>query len=232
MSNSAPYIIGKLAAKHPVTVAVIAIGALGLILFSPFKPEPKDAPSAPTISASAQAQQAAKAACEAERPAMLEQYAEKLQAGQNWGAATALRRCATRMQDAEMLAMVASAETLHYQVTAKNPKVATHTRQQALDSLRASGAPATPELARLEKTLAALADKERKAAEKAVAARKRSEGVVIGMTPEDVRASSWGKPNNINRSIYSHGVSEQWVYGGGNYLYFRNGVLDAIQTGN
>lgn len=232
MSNSLPYLIGKLTAKHPLAVATIATGAFGLVLFAASRPEPKDAPSVPTISASAQAQQALKAECEAERPAMLEQYAAKLQAGENWPAATALRRCATTLQDADMLAMVASAEALHYLATARNPKVATHTRQQALERLSASGAPETPELARLEKTLAALADKERKAAERAVAARKRSEGVVIGMTPEDVRASSWGKPNNINRSIYSHGVREQWVYGGGNYLYFRDGVLNSIQTGN
>jgi hypothetical protein len=232
MSNSTPYLIGRLVAKHPVAVAIVVIGAVGLVLFTPSSPEPKQAPSVTTISANAQAQQAAKAECEAERPAMLEQYAAKLQAGQNWGAATELRRCATRLQDAEMLAMVASAEILHYQVTVKNPKVATHARQQALDNLRASGAPATPELARLEKTLATLADKERKASEKAAAARKRSEGAAIGMTTEDVLASAWGKPNNINRSIYSHGVREQWVYGGGNYLYFRDGVLDSIQTGN
>lgn len=232
MSKSLSYLVGKVTAKHPLVVASIATGAVGIVFFSASRPEPTDKPSIVTISATAKAQQEAKAACEAERTTLLDQHSANLKAGKNWAAATALRNCATTLQDAEMLALVASAEALHHLTTAGNPKAALYARQHALDRLRASGAPETPELARLEKTVAALADKERKAAEKAVAARKRSEGVVIGMTPEDVRASSWGKPNNINRSIYSHGVSEQWVYGGGNYLYFRNGVLDAIQTGN
>ena len=61
-------------------------------------------------------------------------------------------------------------------------------------------------------------------------ARRRREGVAIGMTPEEVIASSWGKPQSVNRSTYSFGVHEQWVYGSRNYLYFKNGKLDSIQN--
>jgi len=60
-----------------------------------------------------------------------------------------------------------------------------------------------------------------------VEAKKR--GVSLGMTPEEVHASSWGKPQSINRTIGSYGTHEQWVYGGG-YLYFQNGVLTTIQN--
>jgi hypothetical protein len=64
----------------------------------------------------------------------------------------------------------------------------------------------------------------------AEAARKKKPGASIGMTAEQVRdGTSWGRPDHINRTITAHGISEQWVYGGG-YLYFNNGVLTAMQT--
>jgi hypothetical protein len=54
-------------------------------------------------------------------------------------------------------------------------------------------------------------------------------GVSIGMTGEEVRKSSWGKPKSINETITARGKHEQWVYGGG-YLYLDNGILTSIQT--
>ncbi|MDO5104473.1 hypothetical protein [Capnocytophaga sp.] len=41
---------------------------------------------------------------------------------------------------------------------------------------------------------------------------------------------SWGKPESINKTTTQYSVSEQWVYGNGNYLYFENGKLTAIQN--
>lgn len=53
----------------------------------------------------------------------------------------------------------------------------------------------------------------------------------IGMTAKQVvNKTNWGKPGQINRTITADGVAEQWVYGEGEYLYFRNGRLTAIQT--
>lgn len=53
----------------------------------------------------------------------------------------------------------------------------------------------------------------------------------IGMTAKEVvNKTNWGKPEQINRTITADGVAEQWVYGEGEYLYFRNGRLTAIQT--
>jgi hypothetical protein len=60
--------------------------------------------------------------------------------------------------------------------------------------------------------------------------RKKSEGVRIGMTKQDVLDSSWGKPEDINRTIYSFGVHEQWCYPNYNYLYFEDGILTSIQN--
>lgn len=70
-------------------------------------------------------------------------------------------------------------------------------------------------------------DKQTAAAEKA---RKKREGVSVGMSEQDVRDSSWGPPASINRTTTASGTREQWVYGGRNYLYFENGRLTSIQN--
>ena len=51
--------------------------------------------------------------------------------------------------------------------------------------------------------------------------------IKIGMTKEMVE-DSWGKPDDINRTVGSWGVHEQWVYGS-TYLYFENGKLTSFQ---
>ncbi len=53
--------------------------------------------------------------------------------------------------------------------------------------------------------------------------------VRIGMTDEQCRAA-WGRPRDINRSIGSYGVHEQWCYSSGSYLYMENGILTSIQN--
>lgn len=49
----------------------------------------------------------------------------------------------------------------------------------------------------------------------------------IGMTKEEVRKSTWGYPEKINKDTYSWGVKEQWVYDNG-YIYFKNGIVTSI----
>jgi hypothetical protein len=61
-------------------------------------------------------------------------------------------------------------------------------------------------------------------------ANKKSEGVRIGMTKNQVLESSWGRPNHVNTTTGSYGVHEQWVYNGYNYLYFEDGILTTIQN--
>ena len=50
----------------------------------------------------------------------------------------------------------------------------------------------------------------------------------LGMTKEMV-IDSWGQPRDINKSVGSWGVHEQWVYYN-SYLYFRNGKLTSWQN--
>ena len=51
--------------------------------------------------------------------------------------------------------------------------------------------------------------------------------VRIGMTAEQCRAAL-GRPRDINRSVGSYGVHEQWVYNG-LYLYFEDGIMTSFQ---
>lgn len=51
----------------------------------------------------------------------------------------------------------------------------------------------------------------------------------IGMMQDEVINSTWGKPEDINRTITEYGTSEQWVYSIDRYIYFDDGVVTAIQ---
>ena len=51
----------------------------------------------------------------------------------------------------------------------------------------------------------------------------------IGMSELDVKMSSWGEPNEINRTETKYGVREQWVYDNGKYIYLDDGIVTAIQ---
>lgn len=63
-----------------------------------------------------------------------------------------------------------------------------------------------------------------------VEARQRLPGVKIGMTRKQVlEATNWGEPASINETVTSIGTREQWVYDVGQYLYFTNGRVTAVQ---
>lgn len=51
----------------------------------------------------------------------------------------------------------------------------------------------------------------------------------IGMLAAANRECGWGEPNSISRTTTAAGRREQWVYSPRRFLYFNNGVLEAIQ---
>lgn len=59
--------------------------------------------------------------------------------------------------------------------------------------------------------------------------------VFIGMSQTGAMCA-WGPPDDINRTTFSFGVHEQWVYVAGqydipsNFLYFEDGRLTSIQN--
>lgn len=66
------------------------------------------------------------------------------------------------------------------------------------------------------------------ASEKAEAAAKNAEPE-IGMTKSEVLNGAWGEPDEKNVDEYAWGTSEQWVYDDHGYVYFENGIVNAIQ---
>jgi len=59
-----------------------------------------------------------------------------------------------------------------------------------------------------------------------------AEGKVrIGMDMEQCK-TAWGKPSDINNTIFAHGTHTQWCYGEycSSSLYFNNGILTAIMN--
>ena len=83
---------------------------------------------------------------------------------------------------------------------------------------------------KLSETITSLKDKYLALQEKKLKKEKKSRGVSIGMTTEEVLQSSWGKPKDINKTITDYGTREQWVYANYNYLYFEDGILVTIQN--
>lgn len=148
-------------------------------------------------------------------------------AGRYWEAASAIRVCAEALEDESLRSLVAVSEKRYYVSEINSRKTSARDKANAIERMIRDY---PEEGKRYESRLAQLvvqADVEYKSAE---AQRKKSKGVIIGMTPEDVIASSWGKPKSINRTTYANSVREQWVYGIGNYLYFENGKLTVIQN--
>jgi hypothetical protein len=138
-------------------------------------------------------------------------------------AVTKLSACSVRLENEEYKNLVQTAEVKSYEQVINNPKSSASDRIQNIELLEKRN----PDLAKkYEKLKISLVTE----VAKRDAMSKKQRGVTIGMTPEEVVASSWGKPKSINRTTTASGVREQWVYGGGNYLYFMNGKLDAVQN--
>jgi hypothetical protein len=53
--------------------------------------------------------------------------------------------------------------------------------------------------------------------------------LVLGMSAEEARAA-WGAPSRVNKTVNAYTVSEQWVYGDDDYVYFENGKINSWQS--
>lgn len=158
-----------------------------------------------------------------------------------WDAARELRTCGQLLKDPELLALVKYAEIQAYEIQINDKKSNTETRLMSITLLSNDHPDSASKFVSLKQKLEsqlALENKNEVArneklsqlAAKREAAKVKSEGVSIGMSQEEVRASSWGRPQSVNKTTGVYGVHEQWVYGGRNYLYFENGRLTTIQN--
>lgn len=160
-------------------------------------------------------------------------YVALLDKKKYWDARLALEDCPDVLHDATLIAMQRGATRLSYLATAGDAKASDADRLRAFAMLDNNFPADAPQFASQRAVIQARADKaEAIRVKKAAAeekARRRHEGVRLGMTKDEVLGSSWGRPRTINTTTYTFGVHEQWVYDGG-YLYFENGILTTIQN--
>jgi hypothetical protein len=212
--------------------ALIAMAIATLALCSGPSVPPPDSAATTELLRAAQFQ-SRKSACSDRLPAMKAEYLRQITGHHFQEARAALDDCPAVLDDANLKAMASGALRLAHAATAEDLKAPLEDRLRAMEALRTMQAPEATHYARIEPVLRAKYDAaqalDRKRVAAAEAARRKKEGVRLGMLAEDAIASSWGKPRKINRSTYSFGVHEQWVYDGG-YLYFENGILTSIQN--
>lgn len=194
-----------------------------------------DAPALAAAKAAAETrQQRMVTECTDTKAAKVDEFRRLLASKKEWEAAGFLRPCAEALGDAELLSSIADAEQKSHMRQMIDPTERPGPRMIAIDRLKADypafAAANAAVIGKAEAKVKADQAAEEKKERAAMLAERRKRGVTIGMTQEEVLQSNWGKPQSVNRSTYSFGVHEQWVYGSGNYLYFKDGKLESIQN--
>jgi hypothetical protein len=161
--------------------------------------------------------------------AALTEARDLLAAGEPWKAHLRVSFCAGLLDDAEYRTVARATEIASRKKDFNDASLAPRARLQALDQLESLDREYVTQQAAAKARLEAAEQAETRKAKAADAAKRRKEGVSIGMTQEDVLASMWGRPQRVNRTTTEYSTTEQWVYPGG-YLYFRNGRLEAISN--
>lgn len=220
----------------------IGLGVAALFLLSLFiQPGTKNAPDDsaketsekdPEKSKSFLANQAVeeekiRASCQELREEKQKNYHKLIAERKFWDAAISIRSCANALDDSGLKKLVAEAEIRSHKSDIDNPKLSLRNKAKAIELLMRDYPDEGKKYETLRNKFLMQADAQDRFAE---AKRRKSEGVRIGMTKEEVVASSWGKPDYINRTIHRDSEREQWVYGHRNYLYFENGRLSTIQN--
>ncbi len=161
--------------------------------------------------------------CRLDRDKQIASYNVLLKEQKGAEAAGAIQHCSITLNDPELKRLAAAA----YLGVIKSAKTAKVDKLRAIQSLEdVDPVGARPYVLQLPALATQISDENYRQG----AAERRKHGVRIGMTEDEVRQSSWGKPESVNRTTMASGTHEQWVYGGGSYLYFEDGVLTSIQN--
>lgn len=232
--------IGRLPLPGKVLLLALIVGLVWWVLTEPgrqLKAEAEARAQAAALAAQRASAAAArlKAECESSIQSKLSEYADLISNGKPREAADSLKQCAIALQDAELKRKVAAAEIAAHTFAINYPRASPRERIASIDQLAAIYPEDAKKFASLRASLEAQAirmeEQQARANRQRELARRKRQGVTIGMSQEEVLQSSWGRPERVNRSIYSFATHEQWIYGGGNYLYFEDGKLTSIQTG-
>ena len=237
MPQSTAYRIGNFLGRLPNWVKITAvIAAVGWFLWpSGSSQVANDQRVATSAAASAKlAQEAAerekvkvRSECQASLEKRRTEYNSLMKGAKFWEASLTLRSCAEALQAPDLMQLVKDAEIKSHLADLSDPAKSAGNRSLAFERLSADYPDVAAKNEQFAKRQIAAAERKEQEAERK---QKRSQGVRIGMSKEDVLASSWGRPEKINTTTNVYGTREQWVYGGGNYLYFENGVLTSIQN--
>ncbi len=154
------------------------------------------------------------------------EYNLLMKGGKFWQASLALRTCADALADPELLQLVQDAEIKSHLSDLKDSAKSALNRTRAFELLSKDYPEVAAKNEEFAKRQIAAAERNQ---QDILARMKKMKGVQIGMSKEEVLASSWGKPQKVNTTTNVYGTREQWVYDGG-YLYLENGVLTSIQN--
>lgn len=240
MSTSIPYRVGRALGRLPFIAKLLFIAVItGAVWWFATEPERRIRDEAARTEAAAQASaERVKAArvlqkevCNAKRQDQLIDFKRMLTTDPR-AAADIIRPCALALDDAELLSSVKTAEVAWYEKAINRSDASLVEKIASIDEFAKRHLVEAKQYERSRARLDAQVKKEetqreRQEQQRELASRK-SKGVVIGMTEKEVLQSSWGRPESINRTTNSFRVSEQWVYGGRNYLYFQDGYLKPI----
>lgn len=140
-----------------------------------------------------------------------------------WKAAAVFRSCSSVWPNTDLKKLTDDAEIKEHQSVIKDPKAKKEDKLRAMERLVID----YPDIGKQYEKTVSRADQAERSKQ---LSHLKNKGVTLGMSAEEVRASSWGRPKSVNTTTGAYGTHEQWVYGGQNYLYFENGRLTTIQN--
>lgn len=223
MTNAAYKLGGFLGRNMWPIIGLATFVAAGVWWSSKGKPA---TPTEPTRVAPVATTKTLEESCRGRLAAIRLQYKQQMAANQFSEAVKTVSECSRVLGDAELSALRKDAAVKFHLAAVNKPGQTPGERADAIEGFAADH----PEEAKpLLREVFGLRSKQTDINVAADKARRRSQGVRVGMTAEDVLASSWGAPRDVNRTTTAYGVREQWVYTGG-YLYFENGKLTTIQN--
>lgn len=178
--------------------------------------------------------------CQSSRAQAAAEY-QQLIGEHPWDAAKVVRECALFLKDKELMEMLQEAEVKGYGYQIQDKSLGLETRLKSIELLAADYPDQAQKYQKLKQQMemavegedrrqAAESQRLSKLAEKREAAKRKSQGVSLGMTPDEVMASNWGRPRRVTRSQSSYISTEMWDYGYPNFLYFVNGRLEQIHN--
>jgi hypothetical protein len=124
--------------------------------------------------------------------------------------------CSVALPDDAEFKVVADATLIaDAKMTVGDKTAALQLRFQAADRLFRMDIANEAKWFKLRQQIASQQAAEQQKMEREIAAEKRKQGVSIGMSQEEVLASSWGRPRHVNRTTTARGTREQWIYNAG-----------------